>query len=128
MPLYGTKIEELETNHIKKNFPDSVIINPSSFQENPEIRSGGMEFWLKLVEECDRVVFTRFLNKITSGVGLEINHALNKKIPVHELNKGKIQEVTKPLKFLTHDETIKLYRNLEKFNLSLDNRMFLKQK
>jgi len=110
MPLYGTEVENLEKGQIKENFPESIIVDPGSFRENPEKRLGGMEYCLRLVENCDGLVFTRFLNKITAGVGKEVNHALKRKLSVHELKNGKIRKVTKPVKYLSREETVLLYR------------------
>lgn len=110
MPLYGTKAELEEKQQIVKHLPEATLIDPGSYQDNPEKRKGGMEYCLRLVEKCDALVFTRFLGKITAGVGLEINHALSKKMLVHELKKGKLQKIQKPVKHLSRDETVTLYR------------------
>jgi len=110
IPTYGTELERLEKEQIKENFPESVIVDPGSFQDNPEKMLGGMEYCLRLVENCDGLVFSRFLKTITAGVGKEINHALKKKMPVHELQNGKIRKVTKPVKYLSREETRILYR------------------
>ena len=110
MAIYGTVKEEKEKRQILENIPEAVIVDPGSFQDNPEKRTGGMNFCLKLVEKCNGVVFTRFLNKITAGVGKEVNHALKKKIQVHELKNGKLRKVNKPVKYLTREATVRLYR------------------
>lgn len=110
MPHYGTKVEEMERAHILRNMPEVEIVDPGSFADNPEKRMGGMEYCLKLVERCNVVVFTRFHGKITSGVGLEVNHAIKKKIPVYELKDGKLKKVTKPVRHLSREETVRLYR------------------
>lgn len=110
MPIYGTVKEEKEKRQILENIPEAEIVDPGSFQDNPEKRAGGMNFCLKLVEKCNGVVFTRFLNKITAGVGKEVNHALKKKIQVHELKNGKLRKVNKPVKYLTREATVRLYR------------------
>lgn len=110
MPTYGTELERLEKDQIKLNFPESVIVDPGSFQDNPEKMLGGMEYCLRLVENCDGLVFSRFLKIITAGVGKEVNHALKKKMPVHELKNGKIRKVVKPVKYLSREKTVMLYR------------------
>ena len=110
MLLYGTKLEKIEKQQILKNFPDAKIVDPGSFQNNPEKRLGGMEYCLNLVDKCNGLVFTRFLNKITAGVGKEINHALKKRLQVHELKNGKVRKIRKPVRYLTREETVKLYR------------------
>ena len=110
IPLYGTELEVLEKQQILKNFPDAKIVDPGSFQNNSEKRLGGMEYCLNLVEKCNGLVFTRFLNKITAGVGKEINHALKKRLQVHELKNGHVRKIRKPVRYLTREETVKLYR------------------
>ena len=110
IPTYGTKLEKIEKRQILKNFPGVKIVDPGSFQNNLEKRLGGMEYCLNLVDKCNGLVFTRFLNKITAGVGKEINHAMKKCMPVHELKKGKVRKIRKPVKYLSREETVKLYR------------------
>lgn len=110
MPLYGTEKELNEKQSIVKNMPNITIVDPGSFQDNIEKRNGGMEYCLNLVEKCNGLVFTRFLNKITAGVGKEVNHAIKKKILVHELKNGKLRKVTKPVKYLSREDTVKMYR------------------
>jgi len=110
MPLYGTELEVLEKQQILKNFPTAKIVDPGSFQDNIEKRLGGMEYCLNLVEKCNGLVFTRFLNKITAGVGKEVNHAMKKRLPVHELKNGKVRKIRKPVKYLTREETVKIYK------------------
>ena len=110
MLLYGTTLEKIEKQQILKNFPDAKIVDPGSFQDNIEKRLGGMEYCLNLVEKCNGLVFTRFLNKITAGVGKEVNHAMKECMPVHELKNGKVRKIRKPVRCLTREETVKLYR------------------
>jgi hypothetical protein len=110
MPLYGTEAEIEEKQQITKHLPEATLVDPGSYQDNPEKRRGGMEYCLRLVEKCDALIFTRFSGKITAGVGLEINHALSKKMPVHELKKDKLQKIQKPVEHLSRDETVRLYR------------------
>lgn len=64
MPLYGTPEENLQKQQISKNIPKAVIVDPGSYQDNPEKRSGGMMYCLELVEKCNGLVFTRLLDKI----------------------------------------------------------------
>lgn len=44
-----------------------------------------MGLCLRLVEECDIVVFSRLLGKITAGVGKEVNHAMKNGKAVYEI-------------------------------------------
>lgn len=110
IPLYGTEAESSEKQKIVENIPNVTIVDPGSYRDNPQKRNGGMEYCLRLVEKCNGLVFTRFLNKITAGVGKEVNHAIKKKMPVHELKNGKLRKVRKPVKYLSREETVKLYR------------------
>jgi hypothetical protein len=109
MPIYGSKVEAREKCHITKNFPEHDIVDPGSFEDNPEKKKGGMAYCLKLVESCDALVFTRFYDEITSGVGQEINHAIKNKIAVYELKQGRITKIKKPVTYLSMDETVGLY-------------------
>lgn len=110
MPLYGTEEELNEKQRIVENMPNVTIVDPGSFQDNIEKRNGGMEYCLNLVEKCNGLVFTRFLNKITAGVGKEVNHAIKNDIPVHELRKDKLRKISKPVTYLSRDDTNRLYR------------------
>ena len=110
MLLYGTTLEKIEKRQILKNFPKARIVDPGSFQKNIRKQKEGMSYCLKLVEKCHGLVFTKFLNKITAGVGLEINHAIQKKMPVHELRMGKLRKISKPVAYLSRADTIKLYK------------------
>ena len=76
MCIYGTDDEKEEILKIKNLFPDHAIVDPGTYASNPDKREEGMEYCKKLVFGCDKLVFTRLLGKITSGVELEINHAL----------------------------------------------------
>ena len=109
IPLYGTDEEENEKRQILMSIPKANIVDPGSFQDNPEKRRGGMEYCLKLVEKCDELVFSKYFGKITAGVGKEINHALSIKMPVHELWNGKLKKVTRKVKYLSILATRRLY-------------------
>ena len=110
MTIYGTEIETNEKLLILKNIPNAKIVDPGSFQANIQKQKEGMSYCLRLVEKCHGLVFTRFLNKITAGVGLEVNHALKNDIPVHELRKDKLRKISKPVTYLSRDDTNRLYR------------------
>lgn len=109
MCIYKTEIEKVEIGLIRKHFPTHEIIDPGSFQENTEKSKQGMSYCFRLIDKCDSLVFTRLLGKVTSGVGLEIDHALLKKFPVYELKDGKIRQITKSVKYLSREETWKHY-------------------
>jgi len=68
-----------------------------------------MEYCKQLIDGCDVLIFSRLMGKITSGVGLEINHALAKKKAAYELEQNKICIVKEPVKYISRNDTIKLY-------------------
>ena len=109
MCIYGTSDEEIEIQQIEENFPDHLIVDPGTYANNPDKRNEGMEYCKKLVLSCDKLVFTRLLGKITSGVGLEINHALESGKVVYELKKNKMKQIKKPVKYISREDTISLY-------------------
>lgn len=109
MCIYGSDDEEVEKNHIMIHFPDHLIVDPGTYQDNIAKKNGGMEYCKKLVSGCDILVFSRLLGKITAGVEIEINHALTENKSVYELVKGKIVEVQKPVKGISRSETVSLY-------------------
>ena len=106
---YGSMQEKQGIRHIKRNFPNCKIVDPGSFANVVDKANGGMEFCKKLVSSCDALVFSRLMNKITSGVGVEINHALSEKLDVFELKKGELVPVKKSVKFISREETVDLY-------------------
>ncbi len=110
MVIYGTKLEEKEKLMIRKNFQEALIVDPGSFQDNSEKQKIGMTYCLKLVEKCDILIFSKFMDKITAGVGLEINHAILKGIPVYELIKNTLKQVKKEVLYISRLETILLYK------------------
>jgi hypothetical protein len=122
MCIYGTDDEQEEIDHIRKNFPDYAIVDPGSYSNNPEKRRDSMNYCKKLVSQCDALVFTRLLGKITAGVGIEINHALTENKMVFELKKGKIKTVKKSVKYISREKTISLYGKyrLKKFQVNLN--------
>ena len=105
--VYGTIDERNELAQIKRKFKNARIVNPASYQGEPD--SNTMEFYYHLIDGCDKLVFTRLLGKITSGVGLEINYALGSGKSVHELDGKKFMSVTKSVEFITRGQTVALY-------------------
>jgi hypothetical protein len=109
MPTYGTEIEKDQKAAIKKNFPKHTLVDPGAFQDNPQKRRGGMAYCLRLVRNCDALVFSRYLDEITAGVGKEVNYALSNDLEVYELVNGKVKKVKVPVKCLSIEETMELY-------------------
>ena len=106
---YGSEEEEELIEQIKNFFPDLEIVNPGSIDNIPETMLDGMEFYKRVVNKCDILIFSRLNGKVTSGVGIEINHALLKKKTVYEIKKKKLFIIKKPIKYLSRDDTIRLY-------------------
>jgi hypothetical protein len=106
MCLYGTPIEKAEMLAIAAHLPGHEIVNPGTLQGGR--KDEGMQYWFSLVDGCDALVFSRLMNRVTAGVGLEVNHALARPIPVHELlHQDRMIGVTRPVQFLTREETLK---------------------
>lgn len=122
MCIYGTEDEENEIQQIRQNFPDHSIVDPGTYANNPEKRRDTMEYCKKLVSGCDKLVFTRLLGKITAGVGIEINHALESGKIVYELKNNKTKQIKKPVKYISRQDTISLYGKyrMKKFQFSLN--------
>ncbi len=109
MPIYQTPAEKRELGKINSKFPRAKIVNPAKFQNHPEKKRNKMRFCLRLVQGSDAVVFTRFRGKVTAGVGKEVNHALRIGLPVFELSRNRFMRLRKPLRYLSVDETLRLY-------------------
>jgi hypothetical protein len=105
---YKTSIEKQEIYKIKKFIPKAQITNPAKFQTSQSLFRG-MEFYFKLIDECETVIFTRYKNKITTGVGKEVNYAIKKGITVYELNGSKLRKVKKSVRYITRTMTRRLY-------------------
>jgi hypothetical protein len=63
MKLYGTLWEQKELAQIRKRFPRCRIVNPASYEGHPDKLKDTVGFCLKLVENCQVVVFRRFFGK-----------------------------------------------------------------
>ncbi len=110
MCLYRSQAEWEEVHAIKRFFRDAKIINPADYSNHPEKRADTMGFCLRLVEGSDVVVFSRLLEKVTAGVGMEVNHALKLERPVLELIGKKIVKQANPVKYITRSDTKALYK------------------
>jgi hypothetical protein len=109
MCLYWGPEEHQELAQIKRKFRGSRIVNPADYDGHPDKRRDGVKFCLLLVQGCDAVVFSRLLDKVTAGVGKEVNHALKVGKPVFELASGKLIRQIRPVKYLSRPATINLY-------------------
>ncbi len=110
MCTYGTDIEQEEIKLIKAHLPNSDIINPEAHEGNPEKSLQGMKYCFRLIDGCDVLVFSKLLQKITAGVGLEVNFALSKKIPVYLLQNAGLKRVEKPVRYLSREDTMRHYK------------------
>jgi hypothetical protein len=110
MPIYGTHTEENELSRIRRKFIGIDIVNPASFNSNPEKKRDKMQFCYRLIDGCQFVVFSKRLGVITGGVGLEVNYALAKKKKVYELGPKQFRVIKKPVQHLNYEETLKFYR------------------
>jgi len=113
---YGARIEKAERKRIKVCFPKCRIVDPGNYEGNLEKRANGMKYCFELIRDCDALVFSRLLKKITSGVGLEIRYALSKGIRVYELCGREVKSIKRPLRYLSRKNTIDLYWRWRQIN------------
>jgi hypothetical protein len=118
MCIYNSPTEDRERALIQKVFPAHRIVDPGTYQDNEEKDARGMEYCLELVENCDSLVFSRILGKVTSGVGKEIEHALNLRKPVFELANDVARPIQEPPSYLSREESRDLYAEWRKRNVS----------
>ena len=109
MPIYGMPEETYQRKHIELRFSGEEIVDPAKFDNHPEKRKDTMAFCFKLVDRCDKLVFTKWRGVITSGVGKEVNYALEKGIQVFELINETFSRVTEPVEHQSHKETRRAY-------------------
>ncbi len=107
--LYGTKREKQEQRQIIRSFPNCTLVNPSKLKR---LEDDGMDFYKNIVAGCDSLVFSRLAGRVTTGVGIEIKHALSLGKPVYELRSAKLFRVKKPVKYLSREETRELFSEL----------------
>lgn len=101
--LYGTEREKKEMRLIRERFKDAEIINPANYPDH------SMDFYIRLVDKCHIVVFSRLLGKVTSGVGKEVNFALDKDKNVYMLNEVSLFPIKSPVEYIPRQCTIELY-------------------
>ncbi|HUH99410.1 MAG TPA: hypothetical protein VLY65_00055 [Nitrososphaerales archaeon] len=87
--LYGTPTEKKQLGMIKDHFPaDSVVVDPGLVEDPSAGPEKEIQYFLRLVDQCDAVVFSRYRGVVTSGVSQEVNYAISKGKPVFELRSG----------------------------------------
>jgi hypothetical protein len=107
--VYGSDSEQAELRVIRRRFKKHKIVNPARYENHPEKRKETVNFCLRLIEKCDIVVFSCLLEKITAGVGKEINHALKLGLVVYELTPKGLVRRHRAVKYLSRARTIQLY-------------------
>ena len=106
---YNTFAEMHELAIIEKMFPTHEIVDPGTYEDNPEKGTRGMDYCLELVESCDALVYSRILGKVTAGVGKEIEHALSLGRTVYELVGDRVNVIRKSPESVSRDRTKRLY-------------------
>lgn len=115
MIIYDTKEEKRQIDVIKHHFPTFKIVNPKKWEHSLNIivlikkKLYDFDFYIKEVEKCDIVCFTKFKGVVTAGVGKEVNHALKLNKKVYEIVNNKIIETLTPVKYLSPSQTRELY-------------------
>jgi len=107
--IYGTAVEAKEVDALGRCFPSCVIVNTGLLQAGADKNGDKMQYFFHLIDDCDVLVFSRLLDKVTAGVGLEANHAIDKRIPVYELANERLTRVVRPMSFLSKEETLNQY-------------------
>jgi hypothetical protein len=103
MILYGSQIEYDDIRMLEDL--GFGIVNPNSpGNEEKYLEKRAFGFFLDMVRSCDVLAFRSLLGNITTGVGKEIEYAIEHKIPVIEL-----PYITKN-RFLTQGETEMYFR------------------
>ena len=109
MCVYGDRLERRQLTQIRKQFRPCKVVNPALYNKHPQKRRDTVGFCLKLVEGCDAVVFARLFDKVTAGVGKEVNHALKIGKEVFELKDSAIVRRIRSVKYISRHDTIALY-------------------
>jgi hypothetical protein len=107
MKIYGTEVERREMALIERRFVGCEVVDPSALQAGLE-PGRETEFYLRVLDSCDCLVFSRYFGYITEGVKPEIEHALAKGKPTYELRGGRFIEVTGPVGNLPAAQRLKL--------------------
>ncbi len=106
IPLYDTVSEMAELGLIMRTFPGAEIVNPKEHQ--PIESADEMEHFKSLVRDCDCLVFSRFMGKITAGVGIEANYAIDLGKDVYAIKGQELKRVNRHVKSLSYEETLRL--------------------
>jgi hypothetical protein len=96
MKIYGSATERREISLIRNHFIGCEIVDPSEHPASAE-PGGETEYYLRLVDTCDCLVFSRLFGYVTEGVKPEVEHALSKGMQVFELREGRFIKVKGPV-------------------------------
>ncbi|HEV2390131.1 MAG TPA: hypothetical protein VGS04_05330 [Nitrososphaerales archaeon] len=96
MKLYGSASEKRDIKLIEQRFVGYEVVDPSALRSDAG-PGGETEFYLRLVDSCDCLVFSRYFGNVTEGVKPEVDHALSKGKPVYEIRDGRFISVTGPV-------------------------------
>ena len=117
MCMYRWPVEAQHIQTIRRRFKGRRIVNPARYDQHPEKMRDGVAFCLRLIDQCDIVVFCRLLNRITAGVGKEVNHALRSGKPVFELNGTGLVRRSRTVRYIGRRATVRLYEKWRRRNL-----------
>lgn len=109
---YGTKIEAWELGLIKAKFPGAEIINPNGDVKQDQPEDVIMADCLRLVKECDVLVFSSLDGIIGKGVFRELNAALESRKPVYYLHAGEIGGAGQFMGEIRNNATDRLYADV----------------
>lgn len=122
--IYGTASERYEKELIRHSFKDFGIISPKFYDVNREKfgevtadfykrehqrKMDKMEFYKAIVSSCQMLVYSKWKNETTSGVVIEVNHAIDIGIPVFELVGNKFVPQSDHIDGLSYEETLEKY-------------------
>lgn len=108
---YNTNVEKGCIIVIQKHFPGCEIVNPKDlcFDDFSE--------YLRIVEQCDILVYKRWNGYITAGVAKEIEHALKCGKEVYEIRGLELVKVTK----LDKERTLTLNETRMAYSINFDD-------
>jgi len=107
--VYGSPQEEVQLQRIRSRFPRAKILNPAEHAADVLDPGTVMNHYLGLLKGCDLVVFTLLYGRITSGVGKEVNFAIDRGIEVYELRGRRFLRRKRRVTFASRAATVRLY-------------------